>query len=134
MSLAPRNLPNLQSSLQVFINRPLSYELQTGIVSPLFTVVETKAERLPACLRSQEELVAESRRALGFSDSSRGLTPPSASATSCSCRFLYHRDLATQDSALGLYSGVECSAAETRLVDLMVSSRTTRDADSGSRR
>lgn len=66
LSLAPRNLPNLQSSLQVFINRPLSYELQTGIVSPLFTVVETKAERLPTCLRSQEELVTESKRALGF--------------------------------------------------------------------
>ena len=48
LSLAPSNLFHLQSTLQVFINHPLSpTRQQTGFISPTFTVVEAKAERFP---------------------------------------------------------------------------------------
>lgn len=72
---------------------------------------------------------------LGFLTHGSGLTPLGACTEPALAGFFYHRDLSTRYSLLSaFYSGVECSAAETKLVDLMVSSRKTRDADAGSRR
>lgn len=49
LSLAPRNLFHLQSTLQVLINHALSpTRQQTGFISPSFTAVEAKAERFLA--------------------------------------------------------------------------------------
>lgn len=104
--LAPRNLPNLQSSLQVFINHPLSCELQTGIVSPLFTVVETKAEKLPTCLRSRRNWWLRAGEHWGFLTQAVGSHLWAQARTSCSCRFLYHRDLATQYFVLSVCTAV----------------------------
>lgn len=71
------------------------------------------------------------RRVLGF------LARTSENATRLPLRVpLSQRSGHAAFSALSLYVGVECTAAGTvnRLVHLMVSSRNTRDADSGSRR
>lgn len=126
LSLAPRNLFHLQSTLQVFINHPLSpTRQQTGFISPTFTVVEARAERFRTCLRSEG-------RAPGFSESQLWAHTPLMCARLLS-QPLYHRDLAARCLLPSVaHRGVECRAAGSRLVDLMVSSRKARDADSGS--
>lgn len=105
------------------------------LLVPFLQLWKPKQRGPPTCLRSQKELVTESGRAFVFSDSQFWAHTSLSVLWGCVRRFLYHRDLSSWDSLLSVfYSGVECSTAGTRLVDLMVSSRKTRDADSGSRR
>lgn len=121
--ISTRNLFHLQSSLQVLINCPLSMRLQAGIISPIFTAVETKVERCPS-LRPQKKLVTQ-WMSTGVSDlalsvrlgcSRRSICPRSSHTAFCSWF-------------------VQCCrvrATGTRLVHLSVSPRNTRDADCGS--
>lgn len=127
LSLAPGSPPNLQSSSQVFISRPPSEESQTGIVSPLLAEVAAKAERIPTCPRSREELATEGRRA-------RGSHLGAQAHAGCSCRFLSSEIGPRRTLCSRLVPSAERGAAETRLADPMLSSGPARDADPGSRR
>lgn len=125
LSLAPRNLFHLQSTLQVLINHPLSpARQQTGFISPSFTAVEAKAERFPA--------LPEVRRMSSwvFRVTTRGPHPSDVHTATLSP---FITDVQQRGAFCSVsHRGAECRAAGTRLVDLMVSSRKARDADSGS--
>lgn len=120
--ISTRNLFHLQSSLQVFINCPLSMRLQAGIISPIFTAVETKVERCPS-LRPQKKLVTVDEHWSVWLGSERAAR-------------LLPRSICPRSSHTALCSWlVQCCrvrATGTRLVHLSVSPRNTRDADCGS--